>query len=109
MGTSVLWYNVKLNALQCKGDELLASVTQNFHLFVRIDFKLTTYAVLCSHPKFNTDLYWSVIYRKKPSPLEYSLIDLLDFKYMWLMKFNYNSGLREYVNRLISYCRLIIV
>jgi len=55
-----------------------------------MDFKLTTYAFLCGHPKFNIDfaILGSEIYCKKPVPLEYSLMDFLGFKCMWLMKFN---------------------
>lgn len=39
-GISASWYNVDMKALEYKGDELVASVTLNFHLFMRIDFKL---------------------------------------------------------------------
>lgn len=39
-GISVLWYNVDMKALEYKGVELVASVTLNFHLFMRIDYKL---------------------------------------------------------------------
>lgn len=57
---------------------------------MRIDFKFTTYVFLCGDPKFNIDfaIHWSVIYSKKPVPLEYSLMDLLDFKCIWLVEFN---------------------
>lgn len=107
------FYGIMWNWRHCSAKVMnfWPQLLKSFLLFMRIDFKLTTYAFLCSHPKFNTDftVYWSVIYCKKPPPLECSLMDLLDFKYVWLKKFNYNSGLREYVNRLISYCRLIIV
>lgn len=54
------------------------------------EFTLNSQAFLFGHLKFNTNfaIHWSVIYSEKPAPLEYSVTDLLDFKCMWLMKFN---------------------